>query len=90
MNEQKQFYIIYRNDSTDSFVKIAEAASLKEALALRKVGGDLVVDSDYKPVNSHEWLFDWEKSNKSSYARRMIDSVNNGTYKVGKMLEVSS
>lgn len=47
--------------------------TLSEAKAMRYVSSDLVIDSTTnKIVCSEEWLFDWEKEDSNSFAKKMI------------------
>lgn len=94
------YSVIYRNDFTGNFSVLAGPFStLEEAIPHRKVNGDLIVDQDYKPVQSYEWLFSWEKeceeptssiwqyhNSKSSYAKCMIFAVKHCQYRVGNRL----
>lgn len=73
--------------------------TLEEAIPHRKVSGDLIVDQDYKPVQSYDWLFPFEKEcdestdsiwqfrdKKSSYAKCMIFAAKHGKYRVGSRI----
>jgi hypothetical protein len=51
--------------------------SLKEAMADRKVCGDLVVDYHTgRVINDLTWLWDWEQSNPECYAQKAMRHDN--------------
>lgn len=47
--------------------------TLSEAKAIRYASGDLVIETETnKIVCSEEWLFEWEKKDPNSFAKKMI------------------
>lgn len=75
------YEICYYQDWSSRYILLATCSSLDEACALRKVSGDLVVDSATDTVVADpRWLWDWEKHDPRAYARR-----NLGQHRPGKL-----
>lgn len=75
--EQKYFLVWVDDGGYDNYiyssqVKILAKGSLKEVLAAREAAGALVVDDNGNIVQDDCWLFDWEKSARSCYAREKM------------------
>ena len=59
-------------DPARNFHRVTACNSLLRAAAARVTSGDLVVDMlTGKVVEDDAWLFDWEKTDPTCYARRM-------------------
>jgi len=75
------YEIRHYRDANDRYVLIAICCSLEAARELRKVSGDLVVDSATDVVVADpQWLWEWERSPRS-YA-----SQNLGRYRPGSIV----
>lgn len=63
-------------DSKEDFVCTAKGIlTLAEARKKRRVSGDLVVHrGTHEIVMSEEWLWEWEKKDPHSYARKAIST----------------
>lgn len=61
-----------RANSVDNYVVIASGfLSMVDARNHREVSGDLVVNSETgHVVDSHLWLWDWERKDMACYAQR--------------------
>lgn len=75
------FIVIFAKDLyPDSFCHgtlIGRAAALKDAAALRRMSGDLVMNEETgRIVEDPSWLFPWEdgSTETTSYARRRIEA----------------
>jgi len=91
------FFVIYRQDFSGNFVILSGPhESVADAFDYRKVAGDIVVDSNYIPVQGDEWLFDYEKKlpnpqtlfwnwldKTQCYAKHVQALAASGNYKVG-------
>ena len=74
------YEIRYYQDWNSQYILIATCASLDEARELRKVSGDLVVDSTTNVVVADpRWLWDWETKAEHSYARQHLGRHRPGT-----------
>lgn len=80
------FFIISRQDYTGMYSVHSTHLTLEEAAKARRVSGDLVCGVDHMPVADEAWLWDFEKADPTSYAKRMIHLVLAGKFVVGRQL----
>jgi len=74
------YEIRYYQDWSSRYILLATCASLEEARELRKVSGDLVVNSTTDMVVADpQWLWDWEKHDPRAYARQNLGQHRPGT-----------
>lgn len=74
------YEIRYYQDWSSRYVLLATCDSIDEARELRKVSGDLVVESATDTVVADPcWLWDWEKQNPGTYARQNLGQHRPGT-----------
>ena len=67
------YEIRYYQDWSSRYVLLATCSSLDEARELRKLSGDLVVDSTTDTVVADpQWLWDWEKHDPRAYAHQNL------------------
>jgi hypothetical protein len=67
------FEIRYYNDHTRRYVVINTATTIEQAVPLRQVAGDLVVDVATDVVVADPiWLWPWEQDNRAAYAPRHL------------------
>lgn len=74
-----RYEIRYYQDHSKRYILLATCSSLDDARELRKVSGDLVVDSTDTVVADSRWLWDWEKADPSSYAHQNLGQHRPGT-----------
>lgn len=74
------YEIRYYQDWSNRYILHATCSTLDEARALRAVSGDLVVDAATDVVVADpSWLWDWEKTDDSSYSRKNLGRHRPGT-----------
>ena len=62
--------LVYINDYDKTGILLSSCVSKEQIIKDRIVSGDLVLNEDYSICQEDFWLFEWEKRDDTSYARK--------------------